>query len=208
MFARTTSLIATPSKIDEGIAYVRDQILPAVTSMDGCLGMSMIIDREGGRGIATTSWDSEEALAASRTMVMPMRDRASEVMGAAQAPTVDEWAIASMHRNHATHPGTCVRAAWSRIPVTHIDQAMDFYKHTLLPQIEQLDGFCSASLLVDRATGRGVTSVAYDDREALERTRDKSDYLRERSTNEANVEFLDVGEFELAIAHLRVPELV
>ena len=207
VYARSTMLNADPSRADQGIAFVRDEIWPAIQDMHGCLGISLIIDRETGRSITTTSWETEEALAASRSMVLPLRDRGVQVMGAAP-PVVDEWEIASMHRNHATHPGTYVRAAWSQVPKTHVGPALDFYKNALLPHIEQLEGFCSASLLVDRATGRGVTSVAFDSLEALDRTRDEADYLRERSTNEANVEFLDVGEFELAIAHLRVPELV
>lgn len=207
MYARTTTLVVAPSKIDAGIEYTRDAVLPSISEMDGCLGLSLIVDRESGRVINTTSWETEEALAASRLGVMPLRDRATEMMGA-KPPTVDEWEIASMHRSHTTHPGTYVRAAWSRVPTTHVKPALEFYRDALLPQIEKLDGFCSASLLVDKATGRAALSVAYDTREAMERTREHADYLRERSTNEANVEFLDAGEFELALAHLRVPELV
>ena len=207
VYARSTMLNADPSRVDDGIAFVRDEIWPAIRDMDGCLGISLIVDRETGRSITTTSWETEEALAASRSMVLGLRDRGVQVMGAAP-PVVDEWEIVSMHRSHATQPGTYVRAAWSQVPRTHVGPALDFYKHTLLHHIEQLDGFCSASLLLDRATGRAVTSVAFDSLKALDRTRDESDYLRERSTNEANVEFLDVGEFELAFAHLHVPELV
>lgn len=207
MYARTTAITAAPSTLDTGLAFVRDEVWPAVQGMQGCLGMSMIVDRDTGRGITTTSWDSEEALRASRDMVTPLRSRAAELMSAAP-PTVEEWEIASMHRTRATHPGTCVRAAWSRVPPNQVDRALGFYKDVLLPHIEGLDGFTSASLLIDRAKGRAVTSVAYDSREAMEATRDHADYLRARSTQEANVEFLDVGEFELVMAHLHVPELV
>ena len=207
MYARTTAITAAPSALDAGLAYVRDEVWPAVQRMQGCLGMSMIIDRETGRGITTTSWDTEEALHASRDMVTPLRSRAAELMSAAP-PTVEEWEIASMHRTHATHPGTCVRAAWSRVPPNQVDRALGFYKDVLLPQFEGLDGFISASLLIDRAKGRAVTSVAYDSRAAMEATRDHADYLRARSTQEASVEFLDVGEFDLVMAHLHVPELV
>jgi len=51
-------------------------------------------------------------------------------------------------------------------------------------------------------------AVAYDSRAAMERSRDQADYLRGISTAEVDVEFLDVTEFELAVAHLHVPELV
>jgi hypothetical protein len=207
MYARSTTLLTSGQGIEAGIAFVRDEVWPAVREMQGCLGISMLVDREAGKGIVTTSWESEAALRNSAGAVMPLRDRGVAITSS-QAPVVEEWEIAVMHRNHATHPGTCVRTAWSRIPVDKVETGIEFFKDALLPQIEQLQGFASASLLIDRAIGRGVTSVAFDSREALESTRDQADYLRAKSTQEINAEFLDVGEFELALAHLHVPELV
>lgn len=207
MYARSTTIITEPSRVDDGVAFVRDEVLPAITSMQGCCGLSMIVDREAGRCITTTSWESEEAMQESAERVRPLRERAAERMGGG-TPVVEEWEFASMHRAHHAEDGTCVRVAWSRVPVPQVEGALDFYKYRLLPEIEQLEGFVSASLLVDRATGRGVTSVAFENRGAMERTRDQADYLRAASTNEANVEFLDVAEFDLVIAHLHVPELV
>lgn len=207
MYARSTTTTAAPSAVDEGIAFVRDEVWPTIRDMEGCLGLSMLIDREVGRSITTTSWASEEALRNSAGAVLPLRERGVQLMGA-NPPAVSEWEIASMHRAHPADPGTCVRTAWSSVSPAQVERALDFYKHTLLPEIERLEGFASASLFVDRASGRGVTSVAFDSREAMEGTRDQADYLRGTSTNEANVEFLDVAEFELAFAHLHVPELV
>lgn len=208
MFARSTTLTVDPERIDQGIAHVRDEVWPAVRELQGCAGLSMLVDREMSKVIVTTSWEDEESLRSSRATVMPLRDRAAEVAGAAEAPLIEEWEIAVMHRSHATHPGSFVRVGWSRIPVEHAERAIDFFRHTLVPQMEEMDGFASASLLVDRAIGSGVTSVAFDSREAMEATRDQAQYLRARSTQEMGVEFLDVEEFELALAHLHAPELV
>lgn len=207
MYARTSTLIASASTVDEGIAYVRDEVWPAVQGMEGCLGMSLVVDRETGRSITTTSWQDERAMSTSRTMVMPLRDRAAQLFGSGQ-PIVEEWEIASMHRTHPTHAGACVRTAWSRVSPANVDRALEFYRTTLVPHMDELTGFASASLLIDRPSGRSVLSVAYDSREAMESTRDEADYLRARTTQEVDVEFLDVAEFELAMAHLRVPELV
>jgi hypothetical protein len=208
MYARSTKIYADPDAADAAIAFVCDQVWPAVQGMDGCIGMSMIVDRESGLGITTTSWATEEAMTASRVPVASMRDQAIDVAGTQAPAEVSEWEIVSMHRAHHADPGTCVRAAWSRIDPRMVEQALDFYRYALLPQIEQLEGFVSASLMIDRAQGRGVTSVAFESRGALAASRDQADYMRTRSTQEAGVEFLDVGEFELVLAHLHVPELV
>ena len=207
MYARSTTIIAPASAVDTGISFVRDEAWPALRSMEGCLGLSMIVDREAGRSITTSSWRSAETLRNSAATTLALRERAVQLMGS-NPPQVEEWEIASMRRIHPAEPGTCVRAAWSRLSPANVDRAIDFYKYTLLPDIELLDGFASASLFVDRASGRGVTSVAFDSRDAMERTRDQADYLRGTSTNEVDAEFLDVAEFDLVFAHLHVSELV
>ena len=207
MYARSTTMFSAPAALDAGIAFVRDAAWPAVGAMEGCLGLSMLVDRDSGRSVTTTSWRSEETMHDSAAPVLPLRDRAAQLMGATP-PAVEAWEIASMRRDHPADPGTCVRAAWSRVSPANVGRAIDFYKRALLPDIERLEGFTSASLFVDRASGRGVTSVAFDSRAAMERTRDQADYLRGTSTNEVDAEFLDVAEFDLAFAHLHVPELV
>src|SRR4051794_38437569 len=42
MYARSTTVHADPQRIDDGIAYIRDEVMPAVTTMPGCLGLSML----------------------------------------------------------------------------------------------------------------------------------------------------------------------
>jgi heme-degrading monooxygenase HmoA len=208
MYARSTRMYADPQAADAAIDFVCEQVWPMVQSMEGCIGMSMIVDRESGLGITTTSWATEEALAASRAPVAPLRDQAMEITGTQARPEISEWEIASMHRAHHADPGTCVSAAWSRIDPSTVEQALEFYRVGLLPQIEQLEGFVSASLMIDRAQGLGVTSVAFESSAAMAATREQAEHMRARSTQEAGVEFLEVGEFELVLAHLHLPELV
>jgi hypothetical protein len=93
------------------------------------------------------------------------------------------------------------------VPEGGMDQGIEYYKSSVLSQLEDLDGFCSASLLVDRASGRGVTSATFESLDAMERNRDRATALKTASIREAGVEELDECEFELALAHLRVPEL-
>jgi hypothetical protein len=52
-----------------------------------------------------------------------------------------------------------------------------------------------------------VSSVTYDTMESMERNREAAGAVRRAGTEEASAEVLDVGEFELALAHLRVPEM-
>ncbi len=55
MYARSTTVHGNPAAIDVGIAYVREAVIPAVRDMDGCIGLSMLVDRASGRCIVTTA---------------------------------------------------------------------------------------------------------------------------------------------------------
>jgi quinol monooxygenase YgiN len=206
MYARSSTIQAQPSSIDAGIAHLRDTAMPALEDIDGCIGLSLLVDRTSGRCIATTAWESEEAMHASGESIRPIRDRAAELFGG--SAQVEEWEIAALHRDHRSGEGACVRATWVKVDPEQMDQGIDFYKMNLLPALEELEGFCSASLLVDRASGRGVASSTFDSVEALQRNKDQLDRIRTTGSREARAEVLDESDFELALAHLRVPEMV
>ncbi|MGO9226286.1 MAG: hypothetical protein ACLP4K_22360, partial [Mycobacterium sp.] len=64
MYARSSTIQAQPSSIDAGIAHVRDTVMPALGGVDGYTGLSLLVDRSSGRCIATSAWQSEEAMRA------------------------------------------------------------------------------------------------------------------------------------------------
>jgi heme-degrading monooxygenase HmoA len=166
-----------------------------------------MIDRGSGRCIITTAWETEEAMRASAETASQLRNQAAEQLGG-NVDKIEEWEIAVLHRDHRAGDGACARATWVRVPPDQVDGGIEFYKSRVLPDIEGLEGFCSASLLVDRASGRAVATSTYDSHEAMERNKEQADRLRDERGREAGAEVLDECEFELALAHLRVPELV
>ena len=91
--------------------------------------------------------------------------------------------------------------------LTVLGRVVDYDLAAVLPALEELDGFCSGSLLVDRASGRGVAAATFDNAEAMERNKDALDRIRATGSQEANAQVLDQCDFELAVAHLRVPEM-
>ncbi|WP_433199106.1 antibiotic biosynthesis monooxygenase [Nocardia sp. CA-107356] len=206
MYARSTTIQAQPSAIDAGIAHVRDQLMPAMEDIPGCIGLSLLTDRRSGRCIATSAWESEAAMRDSADRVRSIRDRAAEAFGG--GAQVEQWEIAVLHRDHRSQEGACARVAWTKMDPARVDSAIETYKSQALAGMERLEGFCSASLLIDRASGRGVSSVTFDTADAMERNRDQATAMRDRIAGQAGMEVTDVGEFELPFAHLRVPELV
>jgi heme-degrading monooxygenase HmoA len=204
--ARTTIIQADATKIDDGIATVRDQVLPAVTRMDGCVGMSMLVDRESGRCIATTAWESEAALRASAERVRPLRERAEQALGSSSS-TVDAWEVAVVHRAHAIPEGACARVTWLSGDPNTAERTVDMFRMAVLPKVSEFAGFCSASMLVDRNAGRAVGTVMYESRQHLIDSRLATARIREAATEQAGATVDDVAEMEVAFAHLHVPEM-
>ena len=205
MYARSTTVHADPQRIDDGIAYIRDEVMPAVQSMPGCMGLSMLCDRDSGRCIVTTSWDSEESMSASRDAVMPMRERATEVMGGQF--DVQEWEIAVLHRAHQAPEGACCRVTWTRGDPARLDDMAETFRTGIIPRLDDIAGFCSVSLMEDRKSGMSVLTATYDSREALDGSAETVRGMREQFTQQTGLEVTDMAEMELAIHHLRVPEM-
>ncbi len=84
--------------------------------------------------------------ARARTRRRRFASRATEIFGG----TVEQskpWEIGVLHRDHQSTDGACVRATWIKVPPDQVDRAIEFYKTSVLPSLEDLEGFCSASLL-------------------------------------------------------------
>ncbi len=206
MFARTTTMRVGSQHVDDLIALAHDELLPMATQMDGCVGLSLLVDRDTGRCITTSAWETEEAMRASAERVRESRERAAQRFGV--TPEVREWEIAVLHRAHRSGDGACARVTWTRTAPGNLDAVVQAYRDSLMPWWEETAGFCSNSLLIDRRDGRCASAVVFDSREAMTHTRDQFTTLREEFAQRMGMEIQEVAEFDVALAHLRVPETV
>lgn len=199
MYARSITFHGRPGNIDAGIRFVTNEAVPMLDKIEGCRGLSMLVDRETGQCIATSSWANEATMRASDDQLRPIRDRGRDILGASMQ--IDEWEIAVMHR---THHGECCRVSWLQ---GDLDAMTETFRVGILPELEQTPGFCSASLLVNRSSGLGCATTAWETRAAMEASRSAADDMRSRAASDAGGEIIDVHEFDLAYAHLHVPEM-
>ena len=207
MHARSTNIHGDPARIDEGVAYLRDQVLHDLADAEGWIGMSALTDRETGRVIVATAWADKDAMRATAELVRPTRHRVEHLLGS-QHSDVQEWEIAVMHRDRPAGDGAGAQVTWARITPDHVDGLLDAYRANLLPRLQELPGFCSVSLLVDRRAGRTVSVTSFESRDALALVRKPARSLRDQFAQAMGAKIVDVHEMDLALAHLRVPETV
>jgi hypothetical protein len=207
MYARTATLRGNPRAIDEAIAFVRDEWLPTTTGLDGCTGLSMLAGRRSGRAIVTTGWETEPTMRASAEGMRGSRARLGKILGA--VPVVAQWEVAVMHRARQAGEHASCRVTWSALPdPAQVDEDVATFRMAILPRIEELPGFSSASLMVDRLSGRTVLAVNYVDGAALRAAAQRADALQEQYAREMGGRITEVAELGLVIAHLRIPETV
>jgi len=199
VFARSTTFHGRPENVDAGIRYVENEAGPMLEKIDGCRGLSFIVDRAAGQCIATSSWDDEDAMLASGEQLHTIRERGRDILGGSMQ--IDTWEIAVMHR---THHGECCRVSWLE---GDLEAMTSVFRMAILPELEETAGFCSASLLVNRTSGIGCATTCWESRTAMGASRKAADQMRNRAADDAGGSILDVREYELAYAHLHVPEM-
>jgi len=206
MYARSTTIHGDPRSVGAATSYVRDDVMPTVRGMGGCVGLSMLADSDTGHCIVTTSWRDEAALRSSEEAVRSSAERTAELLGG--RPEVQEWEIAAMHRVLEARQGARSRVTWLRTEPAAVNRAVDAVRLSLMPKLDDLPGFCSVSVMVRRDDGLTVAAISYDSRVHLDQASEGAREFREEFAPALGIEVLDTAEFDVAIAHLRVPETI
>jgi hypothetical protein len=81
MYARVTSGELSSGDIEKFVDMVRDQVIPRARVLDGFTGGYWLADRENGRVMGITLFDSEEALLASQAQADRIREESSSRAG-------------------------------------------------------------------------------------------------------------------------------
>jgi heme-degrading monooxygenase HmoA len=83
VYARVSTLEGPPDQIDEGLRYIREQILPnAFQDDEGFKGALALADRQSGKTLTITFWESEEAMHATEEEANQRRTQIAEAANA------------------------------------------------------------------------------------------------------------------------------
>jgi hypothetical protein len=205
VFGRAVILQGNPAKVDEAIAFIRDQVSPLVNSLEGSHGLSMFANRETGQVVVSTSWADEAALVASDGQLGESRREGARILEAGE-PRVEIYEPAVIFQNAPDQPGYWSRAVEAQHQPDRLEQSIAIFRDTAIPAMrEHFAGINTAALLVNRKTGRSLASVTYTSREAMEASRDEADRMRSENLGRQGAELLTVMEMEVAIVGIRPP---
>jgi heme-degrading monooxygenase HmoA len=78
MFARVSTFEGAPEQVDELTRFAGERAMPALKELDGFNGALGLADRQSGKVLAVTFWESEQAMRASEEAANQLRDETAE----------------------------------------------------------------------------------------------------------------------------------
>ena len=93
MHARASSMSGDPGKVDEAARMLEEDLYGQLEQMDGFRGVAALAQRDSGKSLVVTFWESEDALTASEERASQMRSKAADETGATSAPQVDRYEV-------------------------------------------------------------------------------------------------------------------
>ena len=94
MFARVTTMQGSPDRIDEAARTLQEQAAPFARQLSGFKNASWLADRQTGKVLVVTLWESVEALRASEAQIEPCRKEVAAALGATIQDTAEYEVIA------------------------------------------------------------------------------------------------------------------
>jgi heme-degrading monooxygenase HmoA len=81
MHARVSILKGSPDQRDEGLRYLREEVLSAWQTDPGFKGAMALSDRQSGKTLAVTFWEREEDMRAMEEEANRVRSKWAEISG-------------------------------------------------------------------------------------------------------------------------------
>jgi hypothetical protein len=93
MHARVSTISGSPDQLDAGIANFRENVAPFIKGTGGT-GSLLLVDRQTGKALGITLWDSLETMNASEEEANELRAQATQAAGATVPTTVERFEVA------------------------------------------------------------------------------------------------------------------
>jgi heme-degrading monooxygenase HmoA len=104
VFARLHTLETDAEQHDDGLAIIRDQLLPWLRDSTGFRGLMRLADLEGGKTLVITLWADRESLEASEEAGERLADLTARTVGVT-GRTLENFEVTLFDVNGRSGPG-------------------------------------------------------------------------------------------------------
>jgi hypothetical protein len=176
MHARVTTIWLPPSRLDEAVRFIREEVVPAMAQQPGLYAIWLLADRPAGTLLSIGLWDTVEHLAATDFLYQELRAKVGSLFG---GPPIDEpyearppeqgiYAV----RYQPARPPAPAAAQVARVTSAQgepgrVEDVVRQLEAQVAPVLERLSGYRGLYLLVDAAAGIVRSVALWDSRAAL-----------------------------------------
>ncbi|MFD8393257.1 hypothetical protein ACFV2N_29640 [Streptomyces sp. NPDC059680] len=201
MFVRTVYATGDPAQLGMAVGALNTRGHDLLEERPGYRGAGVFVDRDLGKLLTVSWWESAEARRNSDEVMSARRLELLQPFAGTVA--VENYEAAVFHRVHRPVTGGGLRVTRLEFDPADADLATDTFHAGVLPRLEALPGFAGAALFLDRDRGRGMAGALFTDRVSLTASRAGQAAIRRESAAKAHVMVVALEEFEVLHADVR-----
>jgi heme-degrading monooxygenase HmoA/predicted ester cyclase len=194
-------LAGDPARLEEAARYLEATVRPHVEAQPGNRGAAFLTNADLGLCVIATYWDSADAMTSSEQAVQVSRKELTELMRG--TVTVEHYEVPVFVRRSRPQAGAGVRMVRIEGSPDNLESAVDRFRNTAIPELMEIPGLCSAQLMTDRATGRSIVVVAWEDAAAMAASRAEAARLRADMIAVTHAQVRSVEEYRLGFSSVR-----
>ena len=185
------------SRVDELIGIVKERITSG-RDIPGARRALMLVDREQGKALGITLFESEDAIRAAEPTFERLGDEIPEALRGRRT-SVETYEVAI----DDIGPGAqAARLSTLEGSPDKIDDGIALLTEQILPKLGEVTGSRGILMLVDRTTGRAKTITFWDGAESLRASEARADELRREAADALDETIVGVERFEVAISEI------
>jgi hypothetical protein len=185
MYTRVNFIFGTRDRVGAGVDHIENSDRGAVEATAGNRGLTTLVDREDGVIVAMSYWDDPDH--SSEAVLTEARAGAAAAAGGELVAESFEVALAD--RRTVPNPGAIVRMTRLQLEPQRVVDGLAFVHDEVLPRLSVDSGLCSAEVLIDRQSGKGVFMTTWTDDDGAERAGTLLDELRDEAATRVGASF-------------------
>lgn len=181
MYARIVQFTGA-TDVDGGVEFVRNTVTPLIRQQHGYLGMVASADRDAKLLGIMSTWESAADLEAGNSALLKVREEAQPIVGGELTVEAFEQTAIVVKQPPAVGHSLLVRRV--SMDPSRVDENLEFFRTTVLPELEASPGLVAVRQLINRETGSGIVGTVWETVDAMQAAAAAAEERRARAAGQ------------------------
>jgi hypothetical protein len=164
LHVRLNVITTDPPVLGGYVKYIETRAWPALASLPGSLGLSLLASQDPGAVVLESFWVSDRALRASEPAATALHDElARQARGVV---TAERYQVAVFEQEASVRGAEAARLTRIEVRPSAVADVIETFGDSAVPWLAESPGFCGALLFADPASGHLVSQTLWEDARA------------------------------------------